>query len=859
MQKQVKGIVKLAFCAHVDAMTFRIVESFDHGPISDVHANIKDMFNFVDARSKNFKSSRVVGNEGRPAHSVADEKQIFRDHFCKVLSGFPQSFETLVHDDAFPSDRRFERIDPSIAFDVIPSLSDVVAGFARFKGGKAWGESRICSDIFKRFPFQVGQQIYPLVLKTFTRLQPPLQWKGGVLCELFKGKGDSSSTKAYRDILLANDDGKGIMRMLRSRLLPLANSLVLQSQFGGGLNGGETAFTQLYIRIVCEATKVQQLSCACLFIDVVAAFASMLKRIIFVIGEGDEAWLAKLAAAGFSKSDIDCIYEYVLDHSSMYSHVFDDSDVGKANAFNFSLAEQWYERSWATQDGLPHIIKVNSGSSAGVPLADLLYSLAMARILTNLRDGISGSGVGSEIGVGGGNFVVHEASVVDDVVILVVCNSLGLCRKVSEVCSVVISVFGMFGLDINFSPGKTEVSICLRGPGSKEVRRQIAVGGGSIKVVHKFGSVQLLVVSSYRHVGTNFSSDCRPDLDVALKCGIMRHESSMLNRYLFAQSGIHVSKKIQVMQTYIMSKGLFQSPTWPALSAVAYKRLHTTLVKIYRTICGQCHFSAPDGTDILCSDEFINQYGLVIPLNIVRLNRIMLFCRIVRKDPPGLLDFAVCTSRFAGTWGHTVLGDLVWCCNCEKLQEHRSLGLSGWAELLKNSSPWSRLPRIFRMYLQCPFANISVAWNCDKVVAPVTLNLQCDKCDLKFSSEQSLALHRFKVHGCKNHMRQYVSDTSCPVCLRQFWTRERVVNHIRYRSQVCRTNLLLLGPCLSVEEADHLDEVESGANKSLQHKGQRRHHASIPVVRLQGPLRTVFSLPGSHSNHHALGVGHNYV
>jgi hypothetical protein len=32
-----------------------------------------------------------------------------------------------------------------------------------------------------------------------------------------------------------------------------------------------------------------------LFIDVVAAFASMLKRIIFDINEGDEAWLAKLA------------------------------------------------------------------------------------------------------------------------------------------------------------------------------------------------------------------------------------------------------------------------------------------------------------------------------------------------------------------------------------------------------------------------------------------------------------------------------------------------------------------------------------------------------------------------------------
>ena len=76
------------------------------------------------------------------------------------------------------------------------------------------------------------------------------------MCELFKGKGSSSDTKAYRDILLANDDGKGIMRMIRGRLLPLASAIVLDSQFGGGLKGGETAFAHLFVRIVCERPRL---------------------------------------------------------------------------------------------------------------------------------------------------------------------------------------------------------------------------------------------------------------------------------------------------------------------------------------------------------------------------------------------------------------------------------------------------------------------------------------------------------------------------------------------------------------------------------------------------------------------------
>ena len=117
----------------------------------------------------------------------------------------------------------------------------------------------------------------------------------------------------------------------------------------------------------------------------------MLRRIIFDVNEGDEAWLSKLKATGYSDDDIKEIYDFVVNHAQMYEHVFSNSHQGKVDRYNFNLSEQWYSRAWATQDGLPNIIRVNSGSSAGVPLADLLYSLAMSRILSNLRDGISGS------------------------------------------------------------------------------------------------------------------------------------------------------------------------------------------------------------------------------------------------------------------------------------------------------------------------------------------------------------------------------------------------------------------------------------------------------------------------------------
>ena len=61
-------------------------------------------------------------------------------------------------------------------------------------------------------------------------------------------------------------------------------------------------------------------------------------------------------------------------------------------------------------------------------------------------------------------------------------------------------------------------------------------------------------------------------------------------------------------------------------------------------------------------------------------------------------------------------------------------------------------------------------------------------------SYQAHCLHSFSKHGFKSLLRKYVLLTHCLVCLREFHTRENCLNHIRYRSKICRSNLLMRGP-----------------------------------------------------------------
>ena len=108
-----------------------------------------------------------------------------------------------------------------------------------------------CLRRFKLFPYHLAKIFYPLVVKTFIRIHPPLQWKGGMICDLFKNKESPALIASYRDILLMDDDGKAVQRLVRKKLFPIANKLRVDSQLGGR-NGGETVIAHLYLRMFVD-------------------------------------------------------------------------------------------------------------------------------------------------------------------------------------------------------------------------------------------------------------------------------------------------------------------------------------------------------------------------------------------------------------------------------------------------------------------------------------------------------------------------------------------------------------------------------------------------------------------------------
>ena len=108
----------------------------------------------------------------------------------------------------------------------------------------------------------------------------PLSCKGGRLCSIFKGKGDTDEASGYRGILLASSCAKVGHAWSRKQLLPTLRQRRTIGQLGG-LPAQQTVTGVQIIRTFGIIAPQKALSTAILFIDLRSAFHHMLRELVF--------------------------------------------------------------------------------------------------------------------------------------------------------------------------------------------------------------------------------------------------------------------------------------------------------------------------------------------------------------------------------------------------------------------------------------------------------------------------------------------------------------------------------------------------------------------------------------------------
>ena len=85
---------------------------------------------------------------------------------------------------------------------------------------KAKGLDGIPGEMLSAAVPEMGQALYPLVLKSVVKLCQPVQWRGGVLQEAWKQSGSAAEPGNYRSLFISSQLGKCYHRLLRRRVTP---------------------------------------------------------------------------------------------------------------------------------------------------------------------------------------------------------------------------------------------------------------------------------------------------------------------------------------------------------------------------------------------------------------------------------------------------------------------------------------------------------------------------------------------------------------------------------------------------------------------------------------------------------------
>ena len=86
-----------------------------------------------------------------------------------------------------------------INLELLPSYLDTLRLLKTSAPRRGLGPDSLGGELLKSGAPQISRLIYPCLLRAVAQISPPLQWKGGLVFELFK-KGDHFHPDCFREI-----------------------------------------------------------------------------------------------------------------------------------------------------------------------------------------------------------------------------------------------------------------------------------------------------------------------------------------------------------------------------------------------------------------------------------------------------------------------------------------------------------------------------------------------------------------------------------------------------------------------------------------------------------------------------------
>ena len=789
---------------------------------------------------------QLNGKDGDAASTWEERDDIWLRHCATMEAGVPTTSQRLI---ARIQEKSFIRAasNPQRSIEEVPTLGELEQAFRRIRPRKAPGADCLRSDLCHLAPAALARAYFPLLFKVTLNYNEPLQMKGGVLVAAFKG-GNSSEVDSYRSLLLSSHLGKALRRTVRQRLVcryaAMAPSLHVSVKAGGNVMHASHA-----LRSYLLSARRKQYSAAIIFLDVKSAYYRVIRQLAANLTCADEDIARVLRYFDLEEKEMGNLLRELQEISAMKR--------AGAEINEELITEEFLYGTWFVTKSRRQLVESLAGTRPGDGLADVIFSYVFHRVMDKVNQELreclgwpttEGMEDYAATTTAPPNHDIAPAIDViwaDDLAYGVAANTAQeTVEQVQQVASALFSQCLAHGMRPNMSRNKTEVMLQIRGPQSRQLKRQFYDCQQPVLHLQDAppGYQDVRLTGAYKHLGYQVQVSDMMMAEIKSRTGQAQSVFRSHRKQVFMNPRLPLSKRKYIFQSLVLSILRYNLGTWPYLKPKEMDYFSARLLSMYRCLARPT--VGADDLRIWNNDRVISYLELPTP-SVILQEAVLRYGISLYHSGPKMLWLLL---GVEGEWLQRFRDAVAWMQSNLRGYGPNKLGqpfapdweawfrqnneaVKSWISKARQHSvmqhciqiQWKEWHHQFLQECAATGLDISYPW------APFDRQREdeqkleaCLACHKLVRSKAAWSVHAFKKHQRVNWRRRFVHGSQCPICMNDYSTTTRLLLHLTY-SKACSALL-----------KDNVNEVDVKPGRNSR-KVDKDRLLSVPVIKAAGP------------------------
>ena len=676
----------------------------------------------------------------------------------------------------------------------------------------------------------------PVVVKMHCRATEPFRLSSGTLHTLFKMKGPMTDVASYRSIFLLEGIGKAFRKLLRPALLRCArqNSLDL---FFGAMPNSQSGFLTHYMSTFRNIAVSQGLSSMALYVDARSAYYRVVRQRLTGSGWTDQSLCDLLRVMCVPPEALSAVLRWA--EGPVLTH--------ELTMHQRRVLEALFRSPCFVLRGLDTPFFSRCGTRPGDSVADVLFAIVLSDCIASLRDRLHVEG----LDCGPAGCQSCQPTWADDLAVPACCPAERVEAHAMALCAAVHEELGARALELNYGPGKTELMICWAGPHSRACKAQV-FGHEGVLHFQAFGVQHAVrLTASYDHLGTRLCDSGACGSDLMRKAARAVANSRPVAKSVLRWPVISLQHRRRILESLGFSVLCFNVAVWHKFTLTELRCWCQAVDSLARLLLPEDRWTdSPRHPTVY---EVCGATGVPEPLALLSHCRLLHAIRIAEADCHVLWELLVAEAEACSTaWLTTLRADAGWlafwvpnpvtaalaCAAADAmavLLAENGSDIRRWLKAAHRRQHDS-LAAWDAFQLQAREAGTfhGVQWVRSRVTEPGCV--VCSECSATFASGSHLAAHMHHFHQHRSLQCLYAHGTRCRWCLKQYWTVNRLREHLAAGGP-CLAFLIASVPplsdaCLGAVDAVHLQQLADARSA-----GKVQILDRLPPLALCGPRR----------------------